>query len=207
MLETNNKSRRKVVFAIGASVAGAFTLGVVGCDSGHLNAKTKRSTSKSSKQSEAPNGIKYTNGSWASGGTKSLKVAFPGDELFQDASMCSLAVTGKLMEGPCYFDVAQNGDDISEGLVGLPIQLCLKVVDKNCQPLSNAEVEVWHCDNRGVYSADSSESVDNSRFASDFCSGGDAKAQKAQWFRGKLISDASGRVNFKSCLPGWYPGR
>lgn len=207
MLDKTSQSRRKVVFAIGASVAGIPALGFAGCNSKHLDTKNTSPTSDVSESSTVLESEKTTNQRWASGGTKSLKAAFPRDALFQDASMCSLAVTGKLMEGPCYFTVAQNGDDISEGQVGLPMQLCLKVVDENCEPLRNAEVEVWHCDTRGVYSAGSSGSADNSRFATDFCSGDDAKAQKSQWFRGKLISDASGRVNFRSCLPGWYPGR
>lgn len=211
MSERTDQSRRKAVCFIGASVVSVPMLGLVGCNSGYSGATQDLSSSNALKDDSSPSSRESNTESaelsWATGGTQSLKADFPNDDIFQNASSCSLAVTGQLMEGPCYFQVAQKTSDISEGLAGLPMQLCLKVVDENCQPLSNAEVEVWHCDNRGVYSAGVSGSKDSSRFAADFCSGGDAKAQTSQWFRGRLLSDASGRVNFKSCLPGWYPGR
>ena len=87
------------------------------------------------------------------------------------------------------------------------MQLCLRVVDSNCQPLPNYTVEVWHCDTQGVYSGDTSDSDDASRFAGDFCTGGDSEAEQSTWFRGQQVTDSNGRVNFKTCFPGWYGGR
>lgn len=191
--------RRKLLITMGVTAFSIPLLGVSGCGGSSVN------STNTNQPSNAPDFTKTTE--WASGGTKSMSADFPPDTLFQTASVCSLAVTGKLMEGPCYFKVAGNQADISEGLSGLPMQLCLQVIDENCQPLANAEVEVWHCDIAGVYSANSAASEDNSRFAVDFCSGGNEQAKSAQWFRGSLITDKAGRVNFKSCLPGWYPGR
>src|SRR5690606_38974682 len=34
-----------------------------------------------------------------------------------------------------------------------------------------------------------------------------AEARAGRWFRGMLTTDADGRVDFNTCLPGWYSGR
>lgn len=201
-IQQTDLSRRKLIVSMGLTAVSMPLLGVVGCGGSSVS---NNSNANDPSTGVIPELIKTT--TWATGGTQSMTAEFPQDALFQKASMCHLAVTGALMEGPCYFKVAGNQADISEGLSGLPMQLCLQVIDENCQPLANAEVEVWHCDIAGVYSADSEKSTDNSRFAVDFCSGGNEQAKSAQWFRGSLITDKAGRVNFKSCLPGWYPGR
>lgn len=39
------------------------------------------------------------------------------------------------------------------------------------------------------------------------CSLGDADAEAKQFFRGTQTTDASGRVDFDTCYPGWYTGR
>lgn len=68
-------------------------------------------------------------------------------------------------------------------------------------------IEVWHCDARGLYSGDTSESDDPDSFAGDFCTDGNTEAESATFYRGQLVTDADGRVNFTSCFPGWYSGR
>jgi len=85
--------------------------------------------------------------------------------------------------------------------------IVLKVVDSSCQPIANADVDIWHCNREGVYSADSSSSSDASRFNSGFCSGNEADALASRWFRGVQTTDENGLVYFKSCFPGWYPSR
>jgi protocatechuate 3,4-dioxygenase beta subunit len=87
------------------------------------------------------------------------------------------------------------------------MQLCLRVVNRSCQPLAGLEVEVWHCDVEGLYSGNTTGSSDAGRFAGSFCTGNDSDAVKARWFRGIAVTDSNGRVNFKSCFPGWYAGR
>lgn len=144
--------------------------------------------------------------SWAVGGTDRITVDFPGDDLFDNASACAVELTPMTTAGPCYFDDA-TGEDIAEGLSGLPMQLCLQVIDSDCLPVEDYVVEVWHCDHRGVYSADTSESVEDVRFLTGFCTGGDEAALSSTWYRGRLRTDTNGRVNFKTCFPGWYASR
>src|SRR6185503_5344320 len=39
------------------------------------------------------------------------------------------------------------------------------------------------------------------------CTQNDAEALASRWFRGVQTTDASGRVDFDTCFPGWYKGR
>ena len=188
---TPTLTRRRVLKILGTTPFAA-TLGMTACSNG----------------SNSPGGIGLPPEpvAWASGGTDLIAVDFPADDIFAGGNTCQVALTPSLMEGPCYFEDAK-GEDISEGQQGLPTQLCLQVIDSECQPLRDYIVEIWHCDTRGIYSADTSASTDSSRFAPGFCAGGDAAARGSSWFRGTLRTDNSGRVNFKTCFPGWYPGR
>ena len=145
-------------------------------------------------------------GAWASGGTDLITVDYPDLSIFDTQNACSLSLTQATTEGPCYFS-SDTGEDIAEGKTGLPMQLCLLLVDDTCAPLADHVIEVWHCDTRGIYSGDTSASDDASRFAGDFCTAGDAEAESSIYFRGQLTTDTDGRFNFKTCFPGWYAGR
>ena len=145
-------------------------------------------------------------GTWASGGTDLITVNYPDDSIFLASSACQVSVKDNTTLGPCYFSDS-TGEDISTGLSGLPMQLCLRLVDSNCNPLSGYKIEVWHCDNRGIYSGDTSNSSDASSFAGNFCTANDSAAANSTWYRGVLTSNTSGRVNFKTHFPGWYRGR
>jgi protocatechuate 3,4-dioxygenase beta subunit len=87
--------------------------------------------------------------------------------------------------------------DPSNGSVkeGVPLRLIFRVSQINassCTPLSNAAVDVWHCDALGVYSdvSDRSFSTVGQKF-----------------LRGYQVTDANGSVEFVTIYPGWYPGR
>ena len=143
---------------------------------------------------------------WAAGGTELITVDNPDDSIFASASACALALSTALTEGPCYY-AEDTGEDISAGRAGLPMQLCLRIVDADCAPVSDHLVEVWHADSRGLYSGDTSQSDDGGRFRGDFCTSGDDDANSSTFFRGQLTSDSTGRVNFRTCFPGWYATR
>ncbi|MDW6002342.1 dioxygenase family protein [Vibrio mangrovi] len=145
-------------------------------------------------------------GAWASGGTASMTADFPEDSIFETGQTCSVALTEALTMGPCYF-TGNYQEDISEGQTGLPMMLCLQLIDQNCQPLAGYEVEVWHCNVDGLYSGDTTGSSDSSSFFRSYCTENDEEALASKWFRGTLVTDSSGRVNFRSCFPGWYASR
>ncbi|GHJ45970.1 protocatechuate dioxygenase [Catellatospora sp. TT07R-123] len=71
--------------------------------------------------------------------------------LFTGASTCALTAT--TTQGPYYFDADKIRSDIREDRPGTRLRLAIKVQDsEECKPLSNAVVEIWHCDAAGLYS-------------------------------------------------------
>lgn len=210
MQHNTSSSRRQFIRQFGFALAAAPLVGLVACGGGGEESTTNDSASSDSSTGTSTGGStggsSGSSTSWASGGTSVMTANFPADSLFDLGSSCMLALTKNLTEGPCYF-AADTLDDISENQTGLPMQLCLRVVNSQCQPVSGLEVEVWHCDVEGIYSGNTSGSRDSARFAGSFCTGNDVDAVKAKWFRGTQVTDSNGRVNFKSCFPGWYSGR
>lgn len=57
------------------------------------------------------------------------------------------------------------------------------VLSPQCKPVSNALLDVWHCDETGEY--------DNKGFR----------------YRGHMFADAQGRYSLETIVPGEYPGR
>lgn len=213
---TTNLQRRRLLVKSAAGITiltptflflgcgGSATAPATVASSGSTSASTGSGSSGDSGTSSG--GTVETTTNWATGGTSSITESFPDDSLFETGSACNVELTPSLTEGPCYFD-SEYRDDISEEQTGLPMMLCLQLVDSNCNPLSGYEIEVWHCDVQGIYSGDTSDSSDRNGFSSSFCTGNDSEALQAKWFRGIAVTDTSGRVNFYSCFPGWYSSR
>jgi protocatechuate 3,4-dioxygenase beta subunit len=80
--------------------------------------------------------------------------------------------------------------DVREDRAGLPLNLAVTVVNAaaNCAPVTNASVEIWHCDAAGNYS-------EYGNLAS------------STWLRGIQPVDGSGVARFTTIYPGWYAGR
>lgn len=135
---------------------------------------------------------------WASGGTTAMtdKASYP-DPFTTAASSCLVLATATL--GPCTTDTDLDREDVSEGWTGLPVRLMFKLVDSTCEPVAGAVVKIWHTNLAGVYSGDTPNP--------GMCSGNDADAIAADFFRGVRTSDADGVVAFDTCFPGWYNGR
>ena len=103
--------------------------------------------------------------------------------------------------GPYFVDEQLNRSDIrsepSDNSVreGLPLTLAIGVFDvanNSCTPITDAQVDVWHCDAQGVYSGVSDQSFDTT-------------GQK--FLRGYQLTDGTGKVQFLTIYPGWYSGR
>jgi protocatechuate 3,4-dioxygenase beta subunit len=118
---------------------------------------------------------------------------------------CTL--TSEQEEGPYYIDDETLRRDITEGRPGVPLMLAIRVVDaKNCAPLQDAALDIWHCDAAGVYSGFTAESPDGGRGRGP---GGPRSRQidATRFLRGVQISDDRGLVEFSTLYPGWYAGR
>lgn len=107
----------------------------------------------------------------------------------------------EVTEGPYFVDELLKRSDIrvdpSDGSVqaGLPLLLSVSVSTLDTatgivKPLPNAYVDIWHCNAQGLYSDVSANSTVGRKF-----------------LRGYQVSDAQGKVQFKSIYPGWYSGR
>lgn len=106
-------------------------------------------------------------------------------------------VRPELTEGPYFVETILNRSDIrvepSDDSVtdGTLLKLKVQVSDVSngdCKPLPGAQVDVWHCDAYGVYS-------------------GVAGSPDTLFLRGYQITDEFGLAEFKTIVPGWYPGR
>jgi protocatechuate 3,4-dioxygenase beta subunit len=95
----------------------------------------------------------------------------------------------ELTEGPYWVPNRLTRRDITENRPGIPLALRFVVQDAStCKPIQGADVELWHADNRGVYS-------------------GVAGSPSTHFLRGHQKSNADGAVRFDTIYPGWYRGR
>lgn len=118
---------------------------------------------------------------------------------FTEATACTLTCT--LTQGPCWAPTAPVRQDASEGQAGVPLRLALRVVESDgCTPVAGAEVEIWHCNIKGLYSGHDVENV-------AFCTANDADAIASYFFRARAMTDSDGQLVFDTCFPGWYPSR
>lgn len=207
IVENKQRERRQFIKVMMAGVSYSGVMLLTGCNNGDSTQVASQSSSATTGAASSNSAdIVVSSDGWASGGTANMTVDFPDDSLFEQSQGCTVSLTESQTEGPCYFQ-SDYLDDISEEQTGLPMQLCLQLTDSACNPLSGYEIEVWHCDVNGLYSGQTDDSADATRFNSGFCTGNDAQALAARWFRGIQVTDSSGRVNFKTCFPGWYASR
>ncbi len=220
--ETAAVTRRSVLKTVGATLTMPPLAGLVGCGGGEAGSVGAVEPDEPGGGGDgggdgAVGGGDATGGgvnrtTWLAGGTAAMTAEFPPESDPLDLSlgnvMCTITGTDAYTIGPCFFDVDDFREDISEGEPGVPMTLVLKLVDADCAPVEGAYIEVWWCDREGIYSGDSSESTGAvSGFRADFCTGNDADGLAARWFRGIQRTDSVGNVYFLGCFPGWYRGR
>lgn len=111
-------------------------------------------------------------------------------------------VKPEMTEGPYFVDEKINRSDIRPNSKtgklseGNPLTIALAISSvgtSGCVPLKDAQVDIWHCDAKGIYS----DTKDNHW--------GDTTGQN--FLRGYQISDSAGAVKFLTIYPGWYRGR
>lgn len=96
----------------------------------------------------------------------------------------SASVTPALTEGPYYkAGSPEQADLYQDGMAGTKLAITGYVYDSNCQPIANAWLDFWQADANGNY--------DNSGYI----------------LRGHQFTDANGRFQLTTVVPGLYPGR
>ncbi|MEQ8535633.1 MAG: intradiol ring-cleavage dioxygenase [Imperialibacter sp.] len=105
-------------------------------------------------------------------------------------------LTPQQTSGPFYFDSKLKRSNITENRPGLPLAFKVRVVNvKDCTPIANAVVDIWHSDKDGLYSGyprQGEKRIDTT--GETFC-------------RGHQTTNAEGEASFVTMFPGWYPGR
>ena len=118
------------------------------------------------------------------------------------ATAKSCVLSPAMMEGPFFADVGLNRSDLTAGTTragvvqGLPLILDIDLASvraTGCVPIAGMQVDVWHADATGEYSG--------------VGGAGQSNVAGQAFLRGYQVSDANGRVTFKTIYPGWYPGR
>lgn len=121
---------------------------------------------------------------------------------------CTL--TADATEGP-YFVTSAVRRDIRDGKPGKELALRLKLANmKDCSPVSNAKMEIWHCDAEGVYSGYPEELSRDLWGTMRFLNFTDKHVDPVNeklFLRGAQVTDSKGVCEFTTILPGWYEGR
>jgi len=106
------------------------------------------------------------------------------------ATTASCVVTPSETAGPFPSLTLPVRSDVREDRTGLLLNLAITVVNAsaNCAPVTNASVEIWHCDAAGNYSEY-------------------GNLTSSTWLRGIQPVDANGTARFTTVYPGWYQGR
>ena len=100
------------------------------------------------------------------------------------AAGCNGTISPALTEGPYYKAGSPERASLLEtGMSGTKITLTGYVYDKNCKPISRAWLDFWQADASGAY--------DNMGYR----------------LRGHVYTDASGKYQIETIIPGEYPGR
>ena len=150
--------------------------------------------------------------SFASAGTQTLKAVYSGNSTYaaSTSSAISITVTGTTAactqtlegeEGPYFVNDSASGYfrsnilsnlDGSATQAGVPFALTLYIYDakNSCAAMQNVQVDIWHCNASGIYSAEAVESTTSQN-----------------WLRGYQLTDSLGMVQFNTIIPGWYSGR
>lgn len=117
----------------------------------------------------------------------------------------SCIVTATETEGPYPYPSGEiknplERSDVTESTqTGVPLSLTFIVVDagNNCNIVSNARVDIWHCNKDGYYSG----------YANQPGILGTKSYVGSTWLRGYQLTDSAGLAKFTTIYPGWYTGR
>jgi protocatechuate 3,4-dioxygenase beta subunit len=77
----------------------------------------------------------------------------------------------------------------------LSVKITIQNLNKSCEGLSDAIVDIWHCDAAGNYSEYGGSGMQSTSYTN------------VHFLRGRQTTDANGLVTFTSIYPGWYSGR
>jgi protocatechuate 3,4-dioxygenase beta subunit len=114
------------------------------------------------------------------------------------AQVARCVLTPNAGEGPFYFDPKLLRSDVTDGALGAPLEIAIRVTRTgDCTALADARVDLWQADGLGLYSG----------YANQQGVGERVDVLDRTYLRGTQITDGDGRVRFKTIFPSWYGGR
>ncbi|KAG9229497.1 Intradiol ring-cleavage dioxygenase [Amylocarpus encephaloides] len=117
--------------------------------------------------------------------------------LFSSNSTCVLSP--EVTQGPYYVEGEYVREDMTEDQEGVDLVLDTQVIDvATCDPVTNAMVEIWHCNSTGVYSG---------IVASGNGDSSDLTNINATFLRALQPTDEEGVAQFTTLFPGHYTSR
>lgn len=145
-------------------------------------------------------GLLFGCSSTSTSSTASTTAAAGSSAGVSDEDVAGCVVRPQQTEGPFFVDGTLERSDIRVDPLGvtapgIPLAIDLhtaSLLKGSLRPLTNARVDLWHCDAQGRYSDphDTSVPVPQSRF-----------------LRGYQTTDGHGITRFTTIYPGWYHGR
>lgn len=92
-----------------------------------------------------------------------------------------------------------NRVDVTGGQTGVPLSISFVVVNtnNNCNVVTGARIDIWHCNKDGYYSG----------YGNQPGVLGTKSYIGETWLRGYQLTDSSGVAKFTTIYPGWYTGR
>lgn len=140
-------------------------------------------------------------------------------ELFASTPASCSKLTPEQETGPFYVEGELVRFSLAEDKQGIPLLLHITLLDsRTCTPLSNAAIDLWHCDASGLYSGYTHTSLGpppnggpEGRPAGP-PPGGDGPpamkpTDKLTFCRGIQLTAKDGSVTFQTIFPGFYQGR
>ena len=110
---------------------------------------------------------------------------------------CTLTATETAGPFPTKTPASLVTNDITSDRQGtkLSIKITIQNLNKSCEGLADAIVDIWHCDAGGNYSEYGGSGMQSTNYTN------------VHFLRGRQMTDANGLVTFSSIYPGWYSGR
>ncbi len=140
---------------------------------------------ESNEDDDGVGGGSTTSGDGGAGGME----AGAGGDGGGGAGPLDCTATADNIEGPYYRVGAPLRSDLTEpGMLGVPMVIRGTVASPDCMPIAGAELDVWQADADGGYDNDGVDDPPGGAFV----------------LRGRMLTDAQGRYELRTIIPGHY---
>lgn len=134
-----------------------------------------------------------------------IETRLSSPEDFNDVGTCNLIEDS--FEGPYFTCSPSTGRDIAQQQAGQSLAIAMRLVDNNCNPISNGVVDMWSCNADGYYAGYSNDPDKRPPMLKAMLFGHLKPDTEDRFCRGALRTDADGIAEFNSVYPGYYYGQ